>query len=325
MTVFRSLVTSEFRTDNLLNFYRRVSDAPTANSLYLMFGKTTPWSANEDLTSFTPPLPNDSKAGQAQVWANALGFSKIPQTDLVPSIPRNDWESGEVYSTGSIVITNSITTNIPSIAPNGYPVYKCIKQPDADGEGSCSITPASLLNKVDCLNGGGAWTSQSASALPNGRGSAIDGADGYIWQYLYTIPASQISANTSNDYIPVPTPEDISLSLSDWGLDDVTNLDDQSRIIYEVECNTLIFTDRLGSEILGRLGVSSTTYRQISLLINPILTKAFIVDPDVKAFEEFYLNEDIINESGEMIYMENRQPVTKTVGQAEELRIVMTF
>jgi hypothetical protein len=55
------------------------------------------------------------------------------------------------------------------------------------------------------------------------------------------------------------------------------------------------------------------------------LTKAFIVDPDVKAFEEFHAAEDIINETGEMIYMENRQPITKTVGQAEELRIVMTF
>ncbi|URC15360.1 baseplate wedge subunit [Paraglaciecola Antarctic GD virus 1] len=325
MTVFRSLVTSEFRTDNLLNFYRRVGDSPNDNSLYLMFGKNTSWSANEDLPSFTPPLPNDSKAGQAQVWQNALGFSKIPRTDLVPSIPRNDWESGEIYSTGSIVITNSISTNLPSIAPNGYPVFKCIKQPDDVGEGTCSISPETYNTKSLCLNNGGAWTSQAATALPEGSGSSIDGGDGYLWQYLYTIPASQISSNTSNDFIPVPTPEELELDPVQYGLQDVSSLDDQFRLIYEVKCTTLIFTDRLGSEILGRLGVSSETYRQISLIINPLLVKEFIVNPDVKAFEEFYLSEDIISEAGEMIYMENRQPITKTVGQAEELRIVMTF
>jgi hypothetical protein len=290
-----------------------------------MFGKDTTWSANEDLQSFTPPLPNDSKEGQAQVWQNALGFSKIPQADLVPSIPRNDWEAGEIYSTGSIVITNSISTNIPSIAPNGYPVYKCIKQPDGVGEGSCSISPASYNTKSLCLNNGGAWTSDAASALPEGSGSSIDGGDGYLWQYLYLIPASQISSNISNDYIPVPTPENVESSLAEWGLTDISNLEEYSRIIYEVECTTLIFTDRLGSEILGRLGVATTSYRQISLIINPILTKDFIVDPDVKAFEEFHAAEDIISQTGEMIYMENRQPITKTVGQAEELRIVMTF
>ena len=325
MTVFRSLITSEFRTDNLLNFYRRVTDASGNNTLYLMFGREQSWSVNEDLPSFTPPLPNDTKEGQAQTWQDALGFSKIPQVDLVPSIARNDWEAAEIYEVNSIVITNSISSNIPSISPNGYPVYKCIKQPDLNGEGTCSITPGSLTNRVDCLNGGGQWTSQPATVLPNGRGAAIDGGDGYIWQYLYTVPASQISSNTTLDYIPVPTPEQIASDISSWGLDDVSTSDSVSRMIYEVKCNTLIFTDRLGSEVLGRLGVSTKTYRQISLIINPLLVKEFAVDPDVKAIDEFYISEDIISESGEMIYMENRQPITKAVGRAEELRIVMTF
>jgi hypothetical protein len=290
-----------------------------------MFGREQPWSVNEDLPTFTPPLPNDTKEGQAQTWQDALGFSKIPQVDLVPSIIRNDWEPNEIFSVDSIVITNSVSSNIPTVAPNGYPVYKCIKQPDQAGEGVCSINPVTLTNKIDCLNGGGNWTSQPSTQLPSGSGSAIDGGDGYIWQYLYTIPASEISSNTSLDYIPVPTPEQVALDIYSWGLSDISTSDSINRIIYEVKCNTLIFTDRLGSEVLGRLGALTKTYRQISLVINPLLVKDTAVDPDVKATEEFYISEDIISESGEVIYMENRQPITKTVGRAEELRIVMTF
>lgn len=323
MPSYRSLVTAEFRTDNLLNFRNQVGDQPDETTLYVMFGKNTPWSANEDLLSFSPPLPNDTKEGKSQVWTNSLGFSKIPRVDLVPSVLRNDWESGEIYSVGSIVITNSLTTNIPLVAPNGYPVYKCIEQPSGNGEGSCSI--GGHLTKSDCVNNGGAWTSTPCINLPSGTGASIDTSDGYFWQYLYTIPASQISANTSNDYIPVPTPDQIESNRDEWGLSDASNLDNAERIIYEIKCNTMIFTDRLGSEILGRLGISSTSYRQISLIINPLLQKNNQFDPDVKATDEFYIAEDILKESGEMVYMENRQPVTKTVGQAEEIRIVMVF
>ncbi|MGR2462321.1 baseplate wedge subunit, partial [Salmonella enterica] len=38
---YRAIVTSKFRTKNLLNFYDMVGDEPTKNTIYATFGRDT--------------------------------------------------------------------------------------------------------------------------------------------------------------------------------------------------------------------------------------------------------------------------------------------
>lgn len=337
--IYRSTITTEYRTKNLMNFFDQIGDAADLNTIYLMFGRSESWSDRENEIDFAPPYPDDSADGQGDAWTRSLGFVKIPRSQLRPVIPRRDWGDPELtdslrFTFGDIVVTNTIAQNQHPSAYPGYMVYRCLDIPETDPNnpvvrGTCS--KPEITNKSDCVAVGGTWSAPESGGLeeniPHGTGNAIDTGDGYIWEYLYTIPSSDVITDVTREYIVVPTPSDIIGNRTEWGLHEVITFDPNiDSTIYSVGATQLRFRSKLiGGDFAHLFGPGNNGYRQINVVLNPLLKRTSAIDPAVKATAATYNPGQIEEMTGEMIYMENRQPITKTIDQVEEFNLIFQF
>lgn len=324
--IYRSIVTNEFRVKNLLNFYDMVGDAPDQNTIYAYFGRAESWADNESDPKFAPPYPVDDIQGYSDVWSRMLGCVKIQKEMLRPVVPRRDWgdqryENPFTFQINDIVVTNTAPYNRTEIG-SGWMVYRCVDVPDS---GQCSIT--SISEKGECLSVGGEWTPSIESLLPVGRSDAIDMQDGYKWEYLYTIPADVAINECTNEYIVIPTPEELAENVEKWGYEHVLSwYPNDYNLIYRMNCNTLRFRsyfDSVNFQAASKIG--NTGFRQLGIVVNPFLRKENPNDPNVKATGSTYHPFELERHSGMIIYMENRQPVIRSRDQTEEFNVVFSF
>lgn len=322
-----------------MNFYDSVGDDADKNSIYLMFGRSESWSDREDEINFAPPYPNDTPDGKADVWARALGLIKIPKSQLRPVLPRKDWGDPDLnnslkFTFGDIVTVNTNTINAHPSALNGYMVYRCIDIPETDVNntnirGTCSIP--TITNKSDCVAVGGVWDAPSSPGnqenIPHGTGNAIDTRDGYVWEYMYTIPPTEVLTNVSAEYIVCPFPDDVINSREAWGLDqNIIFNENHDETIFSIGAVNLRFRAKLaGSDFIHLFGPNNTGYRQITIIQNPLLLREFGETEDTKATELLYNPHELQEGTGQIIYMENRQPIRKTLDQVEEFNLIYTF
>lgn len=333
--IYRSKITSEYRTTNLLNFYDSVGDGDNENTIYLMFGRSEPWAENENDINFAPPYPDDSPDGQADAWARSLGFVKIPKEQLKAILPRRDW--GDVnlgaaalqFNIGDIVVTNTSSINRHPNALPGYMVYRCVDVPD---EGSCSLDDSlTTYEKSDCIALGGVWNAISSPGtqvnIPNGTSDAEDTFDGYLWEYLYTIPPDEVVNSVTAEYIVCPFPSDVLSNPDSWGLSNEVVYDREvDRTIYSAKAYRIRFRSKIdGNEFINLSIPGNSGYRQINIILNPILVRDNTTQPEVKATESLYTPDQIESTSGEMIYMENRQPIYRAPDQVEEFNLIFQF
>lgn len=329
--VYRSIVTSKFRTEKMLTFYNSVgSNAVDKNTLFLSFGRSTPWAANENDPGFAPPYPVDNPQGVEDVWTNMLGAVKIQQSLLDAVVPRKDWgdvryPNSRVFQIGEIIVTNTAPYNRAPSA-EGWMVYKVV---DVPTEGTCSIN--SIFEKNECLMLGGKWTSSIESVfVPTGRGDSegkVDMGDGYIYEYMYEIPPDVSINRCTNEYIVVPWPDEIKADPKRWGYqDNLTWQQDDYGVIFRMKAVLLRFKAFFDSvyfpnaSVLGNKG-----FRQIAMIMNPLEAKKLPTDPNVKAQKDNYNAVDLMRHSGEMVYIENRQPIIRSMEQTEEINIIFSF
>ncbi|WVX87473.1 baseplate wedge subunit [Vibrio phage EniLVp02] len=334
--VYRAKITNEYRTQNLLNFADAVGDGDDQNTIYLMFGRPEPWADNEQDINFAPPYPDDSPDGQADAWSRSLGFVKIPREQLKAVIPRRDWGDPELgvdalqFQIGDIVVTNTMPINRHPSALAGYMVYRCVDVPDV---GACTLDDSqATFTKSDCIALGGRWNAQNSPGtvinIPNGTGDAIDTEDGYLWEYLYTIPPSEVVNSVTKEYITVPFPQDILNDPEGWGLKNEIQWDEKANYtLFYVGANRLRFRAKLsGGEQFQQLTVPGNPgYRQMAIILNPILHRDDTTEDAVKATAEAYLPSELESTSGKMIYIENRQPIFKAPDQVEEFNLIFQF
>ena len=96
--------------------------------------------------------------------------------------------------------------------------------------------------------------------------------------------------------------------------------------IYSVGAVNLRFRAKLsGSDFIHLFGPGNNGYRQISLVQNPLLVREHGATTDIKATDIRYNPHEIQEGTGQMIYMENRQPIRKTLDQVEEFNLIYTF
>lgn len=333
MTVlYRGIVTPKFRTKAMLNFIDGIGDTDDKNTYYMSFGRKTPWSAYESSSYFKPPYPVSDNTGVAALWDDMLGLMKVSKASWIPVIPRKDWgnpelgDAGRIFQVNDVVIVNSLYgVNEFDTSDSGYMVYRCVQTPDS---GACNIS--SITDKNACSLAGGVWTPIPTPGeyenIPKGKQSAIDTKDGYLWDYLYTIPPDEVINSTNEDYIVVPTPEQIENDPVKWGWENVNQSNQINRIIYDVGCNSLMgyvrLTDRDFTDT-NRAG--NTGYRQLAILVNPLLAKTNNGNPDVKATAYSYYPSQLLVESGEVLYIENRPPIYRSSDQTEAIRIILSF
>lgn len=330
-TIYRSIITSKFKTQNLLHFYDMVGDetSPSANSnqVYLSLGREQKWADNETDPEFAPPYPIDTFDGVVDVWTNMFGVVKIKKDLFDAVIPRRDYGDMRYdrpfsFYIGDVVVVNSAPFN-QTEPGKGMMVYRCVDIPDA---GACSI--ASVDNKNQCLRMGGVWEAKSDSLLPPiGTGDAIDMDDGYLWEYLYTIPADVSINRVSNEYIVVPFPDDIKEDPERWGMSNVLQSDYENHdLIYRVRCSTLRFKAYLDSIYFPENSLPGNSgFRQMSVIMNPIEKKPLPSSLDVPCTKDHYKLAEMEIQTGEMIYIENRQPIIRALDQVEEVSLMFEF
>lgn len=330
-TIYRSIITSKFKTQNLLHFYNLVGDSASpaegTNQVFMSFGRETPWADNETDPGFAPPYPIDTTDGVIDAWTNMIGVVKVRKELFDAVIPRKDYgdiryDRPNSFSIGDIVVVNSAPFNRTEPG-RGMLVYRCTDIPD---NGTCSI---SLIdNKVECLKLGGHWEPKIDSLYPPiGNGDSIDMTDGYLWEYLYEIPADVSINRVSNEYIVVPFPEDIQADPKRWGMDQILQSDpDKYDLIYRVKCSVLKFKAYLDSVYFPENSLPGNSgFRQITLMMNPLEAKPLPSSPDVQAKADHYKAFQLEKHTGEMIYIENRQPIIRSLDQVEEVSIMFKF
>ncbi len=328
--VYRARITSKFRTEKLMNYYNLVGDSADQNTIYLTFGRDTPWSTLENDPGFAPPYPSETPQGIEDIWTNMLGAVKIQRTYLDAVVPRKDWgdtryPDSRTFRVGDLVVTNTMPTNRAPGA-EGWLVYRVVDVPDT---GMCSIT--SITTKVECNMLGGKWTPSVESYIaPSGRGDTegmVDTGDGYLWEYLYEIPPDVSINRCTNEYIVVPWPDEIEADPARWGYsNNLTWQQNDYNLIFRIKAVTMRFKAYLDSvyfpeaSVLGNKG-----FRQISIIMNPLEAKVNPTDPNVKAIKDNYSKTGLDRHSGEMIYIENRPPIIRSMDQTEEVTIYFEF
>lgn len=327
--IYRSIITSKFRTENLVNFYNLVGDSPDKHSIYVTFGRSEKWSDSENDPGFAPPYPIDDFDGVVDMWTNMMGCAKVNREMLDAVYPRKDYgdvryDDPYTFYIGDIVVVNSTSHNRTDPS-RGWMIYRVVDVPSV---GECSIKPENSLSKDECIALGGKWTpTNPSSAEPLGEGDAIETQDGYVWEYLYTIPIDVAINRCTNEYIVVPFENQLYEEKDKWGYSNVLEwYPSSSDLLYRMKVNTLRFRAYMDSLYFPEtLLANQNTFRQISILMDPLKKKNNPIDPDTK-MNDLYTTPNMLEpHSGEMIYMENRPPVTRTPDQLEEISIIFEF
>lgn len=314
----------------MLNFYNSIGNGDDKNTIFLTFGRSTPWSSTENEVGFAPPYPTDSTLGVEDMWTNMIGTVKIMPSMLDAVIPRKDWGDTNyadpyTFKIGEIIVVNTAPYNATEVG-RGWMVYRVLDVPDV---GMCSIQ--SLDNKDECIKLGGIWTSSKRSvAPPSGEGDAegkVELGDGYVWEYLYEIPPDVSINRCTNEYVVVPWPEEIRENPERWGYENnLTWQQDDFGLVYRIKSFTIRFKAYLDSVYFPDAALPGNKgFRQISIITNPLEAKKLPTDPNTKAEKDYYDPADLMRHSGEMIYMENRPPIIMAMDQTEEINLYFMF
>lgn len=324
-TKYRARILSSFRTKKLLDFYNKVGDGETDTAIYLLFGRDKPWGDNENDVGFAPPFPSDNTDAISDFWSNALGVLKINKSMLDAVYPRRDWgdiryPDSKVFNIGDIVVTNTAPFNRTDVG-SGWMVYRVVDIPEF---GECSIED--ILDKDTCIGMGGKWTPQYESATPPSRRvdgertEVIDTEDGYVWEYMYTIPPDVSINRCTNEYIVVPMPLELSEDPVKWGFQHNLTYHETYDLVYRMKAVTMRFRAYLDSVYFPNASLHGNKgFRQLSLILDPYEKTG------KKAVKNNYKVSELELHSGEMVYMENRPPIIRSLDQTEEVNILFSF
>ena len=182
---YRTFLAQQFRTTLLLggadstvkdditstNTSLMSAGAATTSEFYLGVGRPQQWTDDN-----APPTPTqDTQSLDFAAWRDLLGVKQITANNSALVIARHDWATNSVYTqyddTNTTLMSNTFYVLDTQELP--YKVYKC------------------LWNNADATHVAGA----NSTVAPSTTGTTNDPvltADGYVWQYMYTI--------TTDDY-----------------------------------------------------------------------------------------------------------------------------
>ena len=182
-----AIITEKFRLNNAKQFVEDVTE--TSSGSYTFIGRGHAWTDDS-----TPPTPVDSPNDEFDAYRNMVALKKISPSDVSHAIVRRDWTSGTTYDeyrhnySASNTATSGATTLWDSlfyVVTDDYNVYKCI----SNGTG---IT--------------GGVTAAASTQKPDHTDTSLDvESDGYVWKYMYSIPASNVIKFVTNDFMPIKT------------------------------------------------------------------------------------------------------------------------
>lgn len=199
---YRTFLAQQFRTTLLLggadatvkdditstNTALMSAGAATTSEFYLGVGRPQQWTDDN-----APPTPTqDTQSLDFAAWRDLLGVKQITANNSALVITRHDWATNSVYTqyddTNTTLTSNTFYVLDTQELP--YKVYKC------------------LWNNADATHVAGANSTVAPSTTGTTNNPVLT-ADGYVWQYMYTITTDDYTYLT-DDWMPVKTDSTVS-------------------------------------------------------------------------------------------------------------------
>ena len=265
-----------------------------------------------------PPLPKDKERYKVDFRNHITYMKLLGINDLTMMVPRYNYNQGSTYypinprtDQGKRAKNYYVVSN--DLKNSRLEVWQCITNPtgtyDTNGDwtGGNPSTDQPTLAK---------WQTTTDYDTTSTSTKIYKAADGYVWKFLYDISTiMQTTGKVLTNWIPVP--------FGKFGLQANGNLTDYQCSVGDPNANRtlgahrILVTTTLGED--DNLPYDSI-YRQIGIL----------ADPRTNANEKIHdesiaVNENINLMSGELIYMENRNPIVRTEGQMETLQLLLVF
>lgn len=287
-------------------------------SLFIAIGGETAW--DDDLI---PPIDTFSTNAEKEFRDGVWGLKQIEADEFCLVCPRINWQTNTAYAAWDPTDPNLYLKNFYVLADENK-VFKCVESgADLSTEKPALVTPS-----------------------PQTLG------DGYTWQFLYELSVYQASTFLTDNWLPIPSRRMNNQQASQTNVENNTVWVADSPMVgisgghgsyaaYELPCRHLMVSAKV-SGLEGGAIANGRQYRQVGFWVDPRLTSTdqkfnlrdygsnnamqilasgrtpsvTISDLSSKTIERY---------SGEIIYLENRQPVTKSLEQDEIYRLVIRF
>lgn len=250
-----AIITEQHRISLAKNFVDSVSTG--RDTYYTFIGLPNATDYQTDWNAY-PPAPKDSFDQENDYWDTMIALKKVSTNNARLVIRKAAWTSGTTYD----MYRNDITrTNIskPSGATSLYSSNYYVVNQDYKVY-SC------LFNGTDPENPNGRPSLNEPTFTDLEPRGAGDGADGYIWKYIYTIKPSDIIKFVTTNYVPVPL---------DW------------------ETNSEYSPIRTNATVSGQLKIVTVTNRGVSVgAPNTAYTKVQIKGDGTGAEATIVINND---------------------------------
>lgn len=175
LTTFESFLANTAAAADVRELINQVGN--TTSYLYLGIGRPVEWTNDAD-----PPTPNTStQALDYTVWRDMLAAKRIESANTSYVIPRRDWETNTRYIQYDDTVENIANSNIYVLDTQTLPyrVYKCLWN---NNGANSTIAPSTTGNTI----------------------TPVATSDGYVWQYMYSIPFDDYQFLTDS-WMPVKT------------------------------------------------------------------------------------------------------------------------
>ena len=234
-----------------------------------------------------PPTPTIALDEKGTFWSDFIGIHRVQVIDVALCAPRINWTDSQEF----FVFDTAATANPWDVATPTYclasnnNVYRCINKVPAE-------VAAAPLN-----------------IEPTGTGSAIITGDGYTWEFLYDLTALDVQNLLTDAWLPVNWGTKMTATQIASGRTDAIQLLNASNMMVRAQVTD---TD-LPVDVV---------YRKVALISNPVLA-----DGVTRCTANNYTAASglITSGSGDLVYMEHRPPITRNVGQSEEIKMVVEF
>lgn len=173
-----AIITDKFRIQNL-QYSKRDIDAGV-DAYYLAIGRAQAWPVDNN-----PPTPDIDPFDELEARQNFQSMKKI--TDIVSCAPRYDWVNGNIYVAWDDDDPGLGAKQYYVINTSNFNVYICLRA----GAGASTVEPT------------GVDDAGSGVEADRGNTQPTEGADGYVWKYLYTISAANADKYLTADFLPV--------------------------------------------------------------------------------------------------------------------------
>lgn len=322
-----AILTEEFSSECAQAFLSSLdtSDSNIKKNVYLTIGRTSEWT---DET--TPPTPTDifqknttdtvTQTDKVTLRSNIVGIKKIYYTNMMLTIPRNDWAVGKVYNiVPNYYVNGTMLASPHNYAPSGRrmtdyyclnsenDVFICVATPGNYTAGANINTPiATGYNEKGTLVSGG-----SCEPIFSNSSADIVTADGYTWKYAYSVTSNMAENGfLLANWMPVPYKKG-GITTGNQGLYGIKNAHEVFGA-YRVAIS-------INLEDEGTAIPYTTVFRQVGILVDPMNSSGALLTNEVYGAADFNIN------SGNLVYIENRKPIPRDESQSETLKLILVF